>query len=58
MNTMFGMTGIKVKIFNFLNADHLNELNDFLNEHDGNIIDMQYQHSNCFRVMVVYKEVE
>ena len=54
---MYGIKGIKVKLFDFIKSNNLNELNDFLNEHDGNIIDIQYQCNNCYRIMVVYKTI-
>ena len=57
MNNVFGITGIRVKFFSFNN--NADELNDFLDEYDGNIIDLQYQqYSSIRQVMVVYKAVE
>jgi hypothetical protein len=53
---MFGITNIQVKIFSFSNSDHISELNCFLEEHNGNIIDIQFQ--DRLRVMVVYQEVK
>lgn len=59
MNKMYGITGIKVKFFVCQNAN-ADKLNDFLEEYDGNIIDIQYQQNNFAikQVMVVYKAVE
>lgn len=59
MNKMYGITGIKVKFFVCQNGD-ANELNNFLEEYDGNIIDIQYQQNNFAvkQVMVVYKGIE
>ena len=59
MNKMYGITGIKVKFFVCQNTN-ADELNDFLEEYDGNIIDIQYQQNNFAvkQVMVVYKAVE
>ena len=56
MNKMFGITGIMVKFFVLVDKNDTNELNNFLCEYDGNIIDIQYQHSSQTRqVMVVYR---
>lgn len=56
MNKMFGITNIQVKIFSFSNSDHISALNHFLEQHNGNIIDIQFQ--DRLRVMVVYQEVK
>ena len=58
MNNVFGITGIRVKFFVVdKNAD---ELNDFLEEYDGNIIDIQYQQNDFAvkQVMVVYRAID
>ena len=57
MNKMFGITGIKVKFFSCFDKKDLDELNNFLCEYDGNIIDIQYQKSDVLldSIMVVYK---
>lgn len=59
MNKMYGITGIRVKFFVCQN-ENADELNNFLEEYDGNIIDIQYQQNNFAvkQVMVVYKEVD
>lgn len=53
MNRMFGITGIMVKFFVCRTIKDADELNIFLAEHNGNIIDIQYQQGT--NVMVVYK---
>lgn len=57
MNKMFGITGIRVKFF-VCDINNTNEINDFLNKYDGNIIDIQYQQNNFAvkQIMIVYKE--
>lgn len=56
-NTMFGITGIKVRFF-ICENENADELNMFLHNHDGDIIDIQYQQNNFVvkQVMVVYQE--
>ena len=39
MKSMFGITGIKVRAIEA--GEDMSEVNDFLKEHDGNIIDIQ-----------------
>lgn len=56
MNKMFGITNIRVKIFSFSNSDQTDKLNNFLEQYNGNIIDIQFQ--DRLRVMVVYQEVK
>lgn len=55
MNKIYGITGIRVKFF-VCEDKSTNELNNFLEEHDGNIIDIQYQQNDFAvkQVMVVY----
>ena len=59
MNKMYGITGIKVKFF-ICKEEDVDKLNNFLEEYDGNIIDIQYQQNNFAvkQVMVVYKGIE
>ena len=57
MNDFRGIKGIKVRIFEFTYND---EINDFLKEHDGNIIDIQFQSTTTggyanSNVMVIYQ---
>lgn len=58
MNKMYGITGIQVKFFVLDN--NAKELNEFLQEYDGNIIDIQYQQNDFAvrQIMVVYKAFE
>ena len=58
MNKMYGITGIQVKFFVIDNNSE--ELNEFLQEYDGNIIDIQYQQNDFAvrQIMVVYKAFE
>ena len=60
MNRMFGITGIMVKFFVCTDEKSINELNHFLYEYDGNIIDIQYQQNQIAakQVMVVYRAFE
>lgn len=58
MNKMFGITGIQVRFF--ISEHNAKELNDFLKEYNGNIIDIQYQQNDFAvrQIMVVYKAFE
>jgi hypothetical protein len=56
MNKMFGITNIRVKIFSLTNSDQTDHLNHFLEQYNGNVIDIQFQ--DRLRVMVVYQEVK
>lgn len=49
---MYGITGIMVKFFD--SKDEM-EINHFLCEYDGNIINVQYSNG---KVMVIYKAME
>ncbi len=56
MNTMFGIENIKIKKF-----DNTYDANDFIQKHNGNIIDIQCKttidHGCRFnRIFVVYQE--
>ena len=55
---MFGITNIKVEFFTCTKS-HVDELNNFLKKHDGNIIDIQYQQNDLAtkQIMVVYQDV-
>jgi hypothetical protein len=57
MNNLFGITGIKVEFCAITYGD-TSYLNDFLNRHDGDIIDIQFQQNefSAQQVMVVYKD--
>ena len=52
MNNLYGITGIKVKGFGLLYGDEA--LNNFLKEHDGDIIDIQMALNNS--AIVIYKD--
>lgn len=59
MNNMFGIENIKIRTFEtgpYSEAD--NTVNKFLEEHNGNIIDIKYQKSSSVTskaaVMVIY----
>ncbi len=59
MKNMYGITNIRVKSFE-VDKDDFNEVNNFLKEYDGDIIDMQiiplfYGKSRC---VIVYKGKE
>lgn len=59
MNNIYGITGIKVKIIE-VNGKETKELDDFLAEYDGNIIDIQtvgMMYGVC-KFIITYKEVE
>ena len=59
MNNMYGITGIKVKIIE-VNSRETKELDDFLAEYDGNIIDIQtvgMLYGVC-KFIITYKAVE
>lgn len=60
MNKMFGITGIMIKFFVCKSVKDTDELNNFLAEYDGNIIDIQYQQGStpAKQVMVVYRAFE
>ncbi len=57
MNDFRGIKGIKVRIFEITYSD---EINDFLKEHDGNIIDIKFQSTTTggyanSNVMIIYQ---
>lgn len=57
--SMYGITGIQVKAF-MVNQNDLTEVNKFLSEYDGNIIDIQFipMFQGCSRCIVTYKAVD
>lgn len=54
---LFGITNIRVEHFTVV-EDDINLINDFLEEHNSNIIDIQYQQNNSrfIKVLVIYQE--
>ena len=56
MNNVFGITGIRVKAIE-VNKNDVTEVNEFLNEYDGNIIDVQIipMFQGVSRFVIVYK---
>ena len=58
MNNVFGITGIQVKAIE-VNKNDVTEVNDFLEEYDGNIIDVQIipMFQGVSRFVIVYKAV-
>ena len=59
MKSLFGITGIDVKVFDCFHDD-LDELRSFLGDHDGNIIDIQTvaMYQGVTRYVVIYKAKE
>ena len=59
MNNVFGITGIRVKAIE-VNKNNVAEVNEFLDEYDGNIIDVQIipMLQGVSRFVIVYKAVE
>jgi hypothetical protein len=54
MNKMYGITGLKVRLFN---SEY--DLNSFLKRYYGDIVDIQYQRDEHYdRFMVVYTTEE
>ena len=63
MNNLIGVSGIQVATFSHtpFTDFFMDKLNDFLTEHDKNIIDIQLsatESRNDVIIMVVYKETE
>lgn len=61
MNSIFGITGIQVKSI-YVDETRLGALapvNDFLDEYDGNIIDIKPLDlgNGCTRYVIIYKAV-
>ena len=56
-NNFFGITNIKVKHFS-IHENEIDIINEFLKQHDGNIIDIQYQQNNftCKQILVIYQD--
>lgn len=59
MNHFFGLKGIQTRAFEITHED-MNEVNKFLAEYDGNIIDVQVvpMAMGMSKVVVVYKAIE
>ena len=59
---MFGIhggQGVRVKIFGGCEPNIENEINEFLKEHEGSIIDIKFgSNERTYDVMVVYRETE
>lgn len=61
MKNIYGLTGIRVKVIcQPMNDLTAKEVNRFLEEYDGNIIDIQVQPPmyDCDRYIITYKAVE
>lgn len=59
MNNIYGITNIRAKAFE-VNKNDVAEVNKFLAEHDGDIIDIQIipMFQGYSRWMVIYKAIE
>ena len=59
MNNVFGITGIRVKAIE-VDKNDLTKVNDFLEEYDGNIIDIQVipMLYGVSRFVITYKAIE
>ena len=59
MKNMFGYTGIHVKAIE-VDKNDVTEVNEFLEEYDGNIIDIQIipMFQGVSRFVIVYKAIE
>ena len=59
MNNVFGITNIRAKAFE-VNKNDVTQVNEFLAEHDGDIIDIQIipMFQGYSRWMVIYHEIE
>ena len=60
MNNLYGIKGIKIKVFGN-RVNEVNEVNSFLSKYDGNIIDIQIVNCEASsydfnKIMVIYKE--
>ncbi len=57
MNSVYGITGIRAKAFE-VNKNDTTEVNEFLAEHDGDIIDIQIipLFQGYSRWMIIYHE--
>lgn len=58
MTNLYGITGLKVRLFwTGRTESYSTYLNDFLKEHDGNIIDIKSNivEDGGMRIMVIYK---
>ena len=59
MKSMFGLTGIQLKVFEIVH-DNADEVNDFLREYDGNIIDVSSSPMalGMTKILIVYKATD
>lgn len=59
MKNLYGMTGIEVKIIEVY-GNEVEELNNFLKEYDGNIIDVQAigMFNGFAKFVIMYKATE
>ena len=59
MGNIYGVTGVRVKAIEAPHED-LTEVNDFLDEYDGNIIDIQTSPMayGVTKYIIVYKAIE
>lgn len=59
MNNVFGITGIRVNAIE-VNQNDVTKVNDFLDEYDGNIIDIQIipMFQGFSRFVITYKAIE
>ena len=58
MQSLYGLTGIKMETLTLCGVD-TDEINKFLKEHDGDIIDIQsvpLENNKC-RVIIIYRGV-
>lgn len=56
-NNLFGITNIRIKHF-VIEKDNYTSINNFLEKHNGDIIDIQYQ-QNAFvakQILIIYQE--
>lgn len=57
MMGMGGAKGIRIKLFSGSNVALEQNVNEFLKEHEGNIVDIQLgSNETSFDVMVIYRE--
>lgn len=56
-NNLFGITNIKVKHF-VIENDNYTSINNFLEKHNGDIIDIQYQQNDFVakQILIIYQE--
>lgn len=58
MKNLYGITGIKTIVFSRSNMqEHMDEVNAFLQAHDGDILDIQYSATDYYsELLIVYKD--